>query len=138
VCYDERRMIQARDIEAVVDQIAREFTPERVILFGSYAYGTPTDDSDVDLMVIRRFRGSALDASSRIRDAIEIPFSVDIHVRSPADIRRRVAWWDMFIIDVLERGIVLHDSTDRRVGDQGRRRLRRRIHSPSFPKAQPV
>jgi predicted nucleotidyltransferase len=45
-------MIDKEDIVALAERIAREFAPERIILFGSYAYGTPTEDSDVDLLVV--------------------------------------------------------------------------------------
>jgi predicted nucleotidyltransferase len=44
-------MVTAEEIIQAVDEIARQFHPERIILFGSCAYGTPTPDSDVDLMV---------------------------------------------------------------------------------------
>jgi predicted nucleotidyltransferase len=131
-------MIAARDIEAVVDQIVREFSPERVILFGSYAYGTPTGNSDVDLMVIRRYRGSHIGAGERIEESIDSPHRIQVLVRSPTEIRRRVAWGDMFIVGILRRGIVLHDTIDRGVGEQGRRRLRHRIRFAAVPKAQAI
>ena len=47
-----RRRVPERDIRAVVKQIATQFKPEKIILFGSYAYGNPKPESDVDLMVI--------------------------------------------------------------------------------------
>ena len=131
-------MIKARDIEAVVDQIVREFHPERVILFGSYAYGMPNEESDVDLLVIRRHRGSNFDASRRIEDAIETPFRIQVLVRSPAELRRRIAWGDMFIVGIVKEGIVLHDASDRGMGDQGRRRLRHRLRSTPLAKAGQV
>jgi predicted nucleotidyltransferase len=96
-------MVRARDIEAVVDQIAREFSPESVILFGSYAYGSPTEDSDVDILVVRRHRGPEHHAASRIRHAIDAPFAMDLLVRSPAEIKRRLAWGDYFVIDIMEQ-----------------------------------
>jgi uncharacterized protein len=131
-------MIGARDIEAVVDQIAERFKPERIILFGSYARGTPTATSDVDFMVIRRHRGSSIDAAWRILATLDVPFGVDVLVRSPADIRRRLQWGDVFITDVIEHGIVLHDSTNRRMGEQGRRRLRHDRGSATVAKTHPV
>lgn len=44
--------ISLADIQQVVGQIAERFRPQRVILFGSYAHGTPTADSDLDLLVV--------------------------------------------------------------------------------------
>ena len=45
-------MVTQEDIQAICDDIVREFSPLQVILFGSHAYGTPTEDSDVDLLVV--------------------------------------------------------------------------------------
>ena len=45
-------MVTWEEIQAVTNRIVREFAPLQVILFGSYAYGTPTEDSDVDLLVV--------------------------------------------------------------------------------------
>src|SRR5687768_6238378 len=129
-------MIAARDIEDVVDQIAEAFKPERIILFGSYAYGIPNGDSDVDLMVVKRYRGHPADAASRISIAMEHRFPIDIIVRSPAQLRRRLALGDYFISDVVNEGLVLHEKHDARVGQQGRRRLRRRLGNAPIAKAQ--
>lgn len=50
-------MIRRRDIHAFVKRVAAEFHPNRVILFGSYANGGPTADSDVDLLVVMPHKG---------------------------------------------------------------------------------
>ena len=47
-------MISEAQIQAVVARIVEGYRPERIILFGSYAYGTPTEDSDLDLLVVKR------------------------------------------------------------------------------------
>src|SRR3970040_1856091 len=63
-------------------QVAERFQPDKIILFGSYAYGTPTADSDVDLLVIMPCRNE-LDQAVKIRWAIEAPFAMDLIVRTP-------------------------------------------------------
>ena len=60
-------MVSREQIQAFVDQVVRRFRPARVILFGSYAYGDPTEDSDVDLMVIMHHGGSGANAGRRRR-----------------------------------------------------------------------
>ena len=45
-------MVSRQEIQATCNDIVREFAPLQVILFGSYGYGTPTEDSDVDLLVV--------------------------------------------------------------------------------------
>lgn len=128
-------MVTARQIEAVVDEIARRFKPERIILFGSYAYGTPTEDSDVDLLVVKRYRGRSFEAASKVRIPLEVTFPMDVLVRSPSEMRTRLALDDYFISDIVNQGIILHENNDARVGQKGRRKLRRRIVAPSFAKA---
>jgi predicted nucleotidyltransferase len=108
-------MIRRDDIREFVDQVVRRFHPARVILFGSHAYGEPTEDSDVDLLVIMPHRGAGAEAATRIRLACPRAFPMDLIVRSPAEIRRRLRMGDSFIQDVTSKGIVLHESRDARV-----------------------
>ncbi|HLQ45022.1 MAG TPA: nucleotidyltransferase domain-containing protein, partial [Planctomycetaceae bacterium] len=72
-------------IRRLVRQIAERFHPDKIILFGSYAYGQPHDESDVDLMVIMPTR-SAIEQAIRIDLAFKRPFSLDVHVRTPYQI----------------------------------------------------
>jgi predicted nucleotidyltransferase len=109
-------MISREEIQKFVDQVAERFRPSKVILFGSYAYGTPTDDSDVDLMVVMRHRGSDLEVASKMRLACPRCFPMDLLVRSPAEIRRRLKMGDTFIQEVTAKGIVLHEGNHARVG----------------------
>jgi predicted nucleotidyltransferase len=121
-------MASVDDIISYVDGIVARFGPRRVVLFGSYASGTPTADSDVDLLITRRrWSMSPLTAAGRIRMELGVPFAMDLIVRTEADVARRLAGGDFFIRDVLDTGITLHAADDPRVGSQGRIRLRRRL-----------
>jgi predicted nucleotidyltransferase len=62
--------------------VAARFDPERIVLFGSYAYGDPHDDSDVDVLVVMATRNQ-IDQAARISLAIDPPFPLDIVVRTP-------------------------------------------------------
>lgn len=121
-------MPQPGEIISLVDRIIDAFAPQNIVLFGSYANGMPTRDSDVDLLVVMRHHGPSYQAASRIRIAVDVNFPLDVLVRSPAEIQRRLRLRDMFISEILQEGIILHDDHDRRVGAQGRRRLRHRLH----------
>ncbi|MFI5381351.1 MAG: nucleotidyltransferase domain-containing protein [Tepidisphaerales bacterium] len=131
-------MVNASDISRLCDEIASTRGVQRVMLFGSYAYGSPTDDSDVDFLVVKPYRGASYRAASRIRITVRANMSTDILVRSPAEIRRRLKLNDFFIREIMEKGIVLYDSNDTRMGAEGRRRLRRRLHSAPLAKADKV
>jgi predicted nucleotidyltransferase len=119
-------MVDAADILKFVDAVAAKFRPQRIVLFGSYAYGTPTPDSDVDVLVVMNYRGSSQHKSTAIRIGTDASFPMDLIVRSEAEIKRRIAWDDFFLKEITEKGLVLYEANDRRVGEQGRKRLRRR------------
>ena len=104
-------MIARKDIQATCDDIVREFAPLQVILFGSYAYGTPTEDSDVDLLVVMEIPESETSRqASEIWQRIPYRFSMDLLVRSPAEIAYRVAHNDWFLREITEKGEVLYES----------------------------
>jgi predicted nucleotidyltransferase len=81
-------------------------------MFGSYAAGKPHADSDVDLLIVMKHRGAAAEQAARIRRSIRAGFPLDLIVRSPAAIRRRIAMGDGFIREILEKGKILHESHD--------------------------
>jgi len=103
-------MVSRRAIKKFTDEVARRFKPRKIILFGSYAYGKPTDDSDVDLLVIMPGKGRAHDKSLRIRLGVDAGFPMDLIVRTPAELRRRLSWGDWFLREIMDKGIVLYDA----------------------------
>src|SRR5204863_1136068 len=120
--------VSADQIIAFVDRVAAGFKPQRIVLFGSYACGQPTEDSDVDLLITRsRWSMSPLTAAGRIRVELGVPFPMDLLARTEADVERRIAGGDHFLREVLDTGITLYAADDARVGRQGRVRLRRRL-----------
>src|SRR6202171_5910589 len=74
--------VPMRVIRRYARAIAEEFHPDKIILFGSYAYGTPNEDSDVGLLVIMPARNQ-LDQAVRIRWRLAAPFPLDLIVRTP-------------------------------------------------------
>jgi|SRR5579872_2490230 len=94
-------MIDESRIAELGESIAREFQPERIILFGSYAYGAPTPDSDVDLLVVLHFEGKAFRKSVEILDRVAPDFSVDLLARRPDDTARRYEEGDPLIREAL-------------------------------------
>ena len=98
-------------IRRYVRQIAERFNPDKIILFGSYAYGHPTRDSDVDLLVVMPARNE-IDQSVRIDEAIDAPFFLDLLVRTPRNVERRIRWGDWFLKDVISRGRALYEKAD--------------------------
>jgi predicted nucleotidyltransferase len=103
------RTARLKQIQEYCKAVAREFRPERIVLFGSYAYGRPTPDSDVDLMVILPFRGNEVAKACEIRSRFDTPFPMDLLVRKPRFIAERLRERDMFIELVMNRGVVMYE-----------------------------
>ena len=102
-------MVTREDIQATCDDIVREFSPLQVILFGSHAYGTPTEDSDVDLLVVMDIPESETsNQAAEIWQRIPRRFSMDLLVRSPKEIAYRISHNDWFLREITERGKVLY------------------------------
>ena len=102
-------MVTRQHIKAFVGKVASQFHPQRVILFGSYAYGKPTADSDVDLLVVMPHEGHPAVQAAEIRNQIRAGFPMDLVVRSPKEIQRRLAMGDFFIGEIMERGQPLYE-----------------------------
>jgi predicted nucleotidyltransferase len=109
-------------IRKLAREIAEKFEPEKIILFGSYAYGKPNKDSDVDLLVVMPARNE-IDQAVRIRQAIDHPFPMDLLVRTPYTMKWRLEEGDWFLREIVDKGKVLHEKVNRRVGRKGRKRL---------------
>ncbi len=102
-------MVEGRKIRELSERIVREFQPDTIILFGSYAYGNPGPDSDVDLLVVLPFEGKGFRKSLEILNRLAPQFPVDIVARRPDDTARRYAEGDPLIREALDRGKRLYD-----------------------------
>ena len=104
-------------------KVAERFQPDKIILFGSYAYGTPHEDSDVDLLVVMP-AANHVSQAVRIRLALPAPFPMDLLVRTPDDLRRELEQEDWFVREIIENGKVLYEAQDRPVDAKSRVRHR--------------
>ena len=112
----DANVVAMSDIQALADQIAREFQPHRIILFGSHAHGVPRPDADVDLLVILPFEGNPLRKSLEILDRVRPTVPIDVLARTPEQLRQRLAWNDFFLREIVEKGKVLYEAPDPRMG----------------------
>jgi predicted nucleotidyltransferase len=99
----------------VIRQFARRtverFRPDKIILFGSYAYGQPHADSDVDILVVMRARNQ-LDQAFRIHTEIDPPFPIDLIVRTTHNMAWHLEEGDSFLQEIVSRGKVLYGKND--------------------------
>jgi predicted nucleotidyltransferase len=122
---NRKGLVSLSVLRAVVRLIVRHFHPERIILFGSYAYGEPNADSDVDLLVVMLARNET-DQAVRIRKLVDPCFALDIIVRTPRNLVWRLEEGDWFLREVVGKGKILYEKANARMGTKGRRGLGRR------------
>ena len=100
-------------IARLCEVIAREFQPEKIILFGSWAYGTPDAESDIDLLIVMPFEGSPFRQAGTILKSVVQSVGVlplDLLVRTAEQLNARLTIGDSFMREILERGKVLYEA----------------------------
>jgi len=103
-------MTTLAQIQDFTQRLVTEFSPQQVILFGSYAYGQPTRDSDVDLLVIATFNGNAVAKAVEMQLKIRASFPLELLVRTPEKVRERLEMGDGFMREILDKGKVLYEA----------------------------
>ena len=99
-------------IDRMIERLIAEYTPLKIVLFGSYAYGHPSADSDIDLLIIKETPDDFIDRwgeAQRILTGTHRFIPVETLVMTPEEVEDRLAVGDHFIRDILKRGTVLYD-----------------------------
>jgi predicted nucleotidyltransferase len=91
--------------------VAERFRPDKIILFGSHAYGKPHADSDVDILVVMPARNE-IDQAVRIDRAVEPSFPLDLIVCTPKNLAWRLQDGDAFLREITTKGKVLYEKAD--------------------------
>ena len=103
--------VSDEQIANLCHKIVDHFQPEKIILFGSYGYGTPQEWSDVDLLIVMNFQGRAIDVILNISHETRPEFSVDFIIKSPQEIQWRYEQFDLLVRMAVDRGKVLYESS---------------------------
>lgn len=104
-----KRCANFEEIKAQTNKIIDKIAPEKIILFGSYAYGHQTPESDVDLLVIVNSNISTWALSSEISLLLDHSFPIDIIVKTQKQVYRRLQSGDFFLQDIVRNGKVLYE-----------------------------
>ncbi len=129
--------VTPRLLREITDQIVAAVQPNKVILFGSYAYGKPTMDSDIDLLIVMESRQRPVERARVVSDLFpERHFGMDILVRTPQEVAQRLAIGDEFMRAITQEGKVLYERRVRsRVDSQSRNGLRKRARPRAASRA---
>jgi predicted nucleotidyltransferase len=110
----EAKMVKTREFQGIIQNIMAKllaaYAPQKVILFGSYAYGTPQADSDIDLLIIKETSERHIDRWVTVRRILSDPqraVPLETFVLTPQEVSHRLARGDQFLKEILEKGEVL-------------------------------
>lgn len=106
-------MLQEVAIQRIVDKLAAEYAPQRIILFGSYAEDRASADSDVDLLIVKDTQERFIDRWTTVRKILtdrERTLPIDTLVMTPGEIADRLAAGDQFVANIIRDGKVLYDA----------------------------
>jgi predicted nucleotidyltransferase len=95
----------------IAEKIKQEYQPSKIILFGSYAYGVPDRDSDIDLLIIKDTQERPIDrrvAVARIASDPKRLIPFEPFVLTPYEVNKRLEAGDQFIREILEKGEILY------------------------------
>lgn len=99
-------------LSEIVEAIKVKYAPEKIILYGSFAYGVPDENSDIDLLIIKKTPERPLDRMSLLHRIVDIRDSsypaFSPLVLTPEEIKQRLEIGDQFIQEILTRGEVLY------------------------------
>ena len=102
-------MITRDQIKKVVDLLIEKYRPIKIILFGSYAQGIPTEDSDVDLFIVKEdVPRIGRERIREVRRNIKLNFACDFFIYKPEELNERIKLKDPFVQAVLKTGQVLY------------------------------
>ena len=102
------KKITLKLIRNVVSKAVDKIQPDKVILFGSFAYGKPSADSDVDLLFIKQTKLSGINRYTWVSDNIEHIFPMDILIKTPQELNKRLLMGDPFYREIMKKGKVLY------------------------------
>lgn len=92
-------------------ELVKNYKPEKIILFGSFAWGRPGPDSDLDLLIIKKARKNHYRRIPEVRSYLHhIDRAFDILVMTPGEVKKRLRLGDFFIEDILKKGKVLYET----------------------------
>ena len=98
-----------KEIENITKQIVKKYKPEKIILYGSFAYGKPTEDSDVDLLVIKKTNKRKVERIQELLMKIKSNLPLEPLVYSPKEYEERLDLGDFFFQDIFKKGKVLYE-----------------------------
>lgn len=97
------------EIQSITRKIVREYKPEKIILFGSFAYGKPKASSDIDMLIVKKTKKRRIDRIKDVLYMIDNNFPFEPIVYTPQEIDKRLTLGDFFLQTIMQKGKILYE-----------------------------
>ena len=104
-------IMKNKELQKITRKIVEKYKPEKIILFGSYAWGKPTEDSDIDLFIVKNSRKRKIDRERELRTVLfgnNFP-AMDLLIYTPKEVEKRLFIEDFFVKQILSEGEILYE-----------------------------
>jgi len=98
-----------QEISRVAQTIVRHYRPDKILLFGSFAYGNPRSDSDIDLLIVKNTRKRIFERIKDVIMMVDSNYPIEPLVYTPREIEKRLSMGDFFMNEITTRGIPLYE-----------------------------
>lgn len=108
--YQSERLKQT--IEKILEKLVIDFNPQKIVLYGSYAFGNPGEESDIDFFIVYETSLPFFKRLLSIRKAISNlrnGFPLDLLALTPKEVEERIKMGDKFIDEILRKGVILYE-----------------------------
>ena len=102
-------MQNQKEIQNIVNQIVKNYKPEKIILFGSFAYGKPKPSSDVDFLIIKNTKKKKVERIKDVLMQIKSNLPVEPLIYNPKEVQNRLSLGDFFFQDIVNKGKVVYE-----------------------------
>ncbi len=110
-----QNLISIEKVKKKTESIVKNFNPEKIILFGSVANGFQNQDSDADILIIIKTNKPTFEMGVEIATYLKHDFPIDIIVKTPEEISKRLELGDYFIHNIINEGITLYERNTERM-----------------------
>lgn len=101
--------MEKKQIEQITRTVVSQYKPEKVILFGSFAYGKPKASSDIDMLIVKKTKKRKIDRIKEVLFLVDSDLPFEPLVYTPKEIKQRLSLGDFFIEKVMNQGKVLYE-----------------------------
>ncbi|MBI1935137.1 nucleotidyltransferase domain-containing protein [Candidatus Woesearchaeota archaeon] len=109
--FNKRKKNIEKTLVSITKKIIDRYNPQKIILFGSYAYGSPKRDSDIDLLIIKKTNAKHIDRAVKIREILREEnsmFALEPLIYTPQEVNERLEMEDDFMKNIIEKGVILY------------------------------